>query len=134
MKGKTMNKINTEQLLSGFIKYIGAEVIPNIEDTFTKLALKTFTITTANKAPAYIKALEAMISKPFAADLLKVEDGCFEIEGIIDAVRQAVNECGELTIKIPPVKFISPQEKTLRFSASDISSLKQYLTNAISES
>ena len=127
-----MEKINAEQLLSGFIKYLSAEVIPCVEDTFTKLALKTFAITTTNSAPAYIKVLEEMISRPFAADLLKVEDGCFEIESIIDAIRQAVNECGELTIKIPPVKFISPQEKTLRFSANDISSLKQYLTNAVS--
>ena len=127
-----MEKINAEQLLSGFIKYLSAEVIPCVEDTFTKLALKTFTITTTNSAPAYIKVLEDIISKPFAADLLKVEDGCFDIESIIDAIRQAVNECGELTIKIPPVKFISPQEKTLRFSANDISSLKQYLTNAVS--
>ena len=128
-----MEKINAEQLLSGFIKYLSAEVIPCVEDTFTKLALKTFAITTTNSAPAYIKVLEEMISRPFAADLLKVEDGCFDVESIIDAIRQAVNECGELTIKIPPVKFISPQEKTLRFSANDISSLKQYLTNAVSE-
>lgn len=127
-----MEKINAEQLLSGFIKYLSAEVIPCVEDTFTKLALKTFAITTTNSAPAYIKVLEEMISRPFAADLLKVEDGCFDVESIIDAIRQAVNECGELTIKIPPVKFISPQEKTLRFSANDISSLKQYLTNAVS--
>ena len=127
-----MEKINAEQLLSGFIKYLSAEVIPCVEDTFTKLALKTFAITTTNSAPAYIKVLEEMISRPFAADLLKVEDGCFDVESIIDAIRQAVNECGEITIKIPPVKFISPQEKTLRFSANDISSLKQYLTNAVS--
>ena len=127
-----MEKINAEQLLSGFIKYLSAEVIPCVEDTFTKLALKTFAITTTNSAPAYIKVLEEMISRPFAADLLKVEDGCFDVESIIDAIRQAVNECGELTIKIPPLKFISPQEKTLRFSANDISSLKQYLTNAVS--
>ena len=127
-----MEKINAEQLRSGFIKYLSAEVIPCVEDTFTKLALKTFAITTTNSAPAYIKVLEEMISRPFAADLLKVEDGCFDVESIIDAIRQAVNECGELTIKIPPLKFISPQEKTLRFSANDISSLKQYLTNAVS--
>lgn len=128
-----MQKINVEQLLSGAMKYLTAEVIPAVEDTFTKFALKTLTLTTANNAPAYIKSLEQMINKPFISDLLEVEDGSFEIEKIIDAVRQAVNECGELTIKIPPVKFISPEEKTLRFGANDISSLKQYLTNAISE-
>ena len=69
-----MNKINTEQLLSGFIKYLAAEIIPCVEDTFTKLALKTFAITTEKNAPAYTKALDSMIEKPFIADLLKVED------------------------------------------------------------
>ena len=126
-----MNKINSEQLLTGFIKYLAAEIIPCVEDTFTKLALKTFTITTEKNADAYLYALDSMIEKPFVADLLKVEDGCFEVEELIDAVRQAVNECGELTVKIPPVRFISPQEKTLSFNAADISKLKQYLTDAI---
>ena len=60
-----------------------------------------------------------------------MEDGVFEVESIIDAARQAVNECGELTVKIPPVRFISPEEKVLSFGAGDISKLKQYLTNEI---
>ena len=128
-----MQKINSEQLISGIIKYLAAEIIPCIEDTFTKLALKTFTITTEKNAPAYVKAIENLIEKPFVSDFLKAEEGCFEVEDLIDAIRQAVNECGELTVKIPPVRFISPEEKTLSFNAADISKLKQYLTNAISE-
>ena len=128
-----MQKINSEQLISGIIKYLATEIIPCIEDTFTKLALKTFTITTEKNAPAYVKAIENLIEKPFVSDFLKAEEGCFEVEDLIDAIRQAVNECGELTVKIPPVRFISPEEKTLSFNAADISKLKQYLTNAISE-
>lgn len=128
-----MDKINSEQLISGVIKYLATEIIPCVEDTFTKLALKTFTITTEKNAPAYIKAIDSLIDKPFVSDLLKADNGCFEVEELIDAVRQAVNECGELTVKIPPVRFISPQEKTLSFNAADISKLKQYLTDAISE-
>lgn len=128
-----MDKINSEQLISGFIKYITAEIIPCVEDTFTKLALKTFAITAESHTPAYTKAVDDFMQRPFISDIVKAEDGVFDVESLIDAVRQAVNECGELTIKIPPVRFISPQEKTLTFKASDISSLKQYLTDAISE-
>ena len=128
-----MEKINSEQLVSGVVNYITTEIIPCVEDTFTKLALKTFAITADTHAPAYIKAVDGFMSKPFISDIVNAEDGVFDIESLIDAVRQAVNECGELTIKIPPVRFISPQEKTLTFKASDISNLKQYLTNAISE-
>lgn len=133
MKGNNMEKINSVQLVSGIIKYLTTEIIPCVEDTFTKLALKTFAITANNRAGAYINAVDDLISKPFVADLLDVEGDVFEVESLIDAVRQAVNECGELTIKIPGVRFVSPQEKVLTFKASDISNLKQYLTNAISE-
>ena len=133
MKGNTMEKINSVQLVSGIIKYLTTEIIPCVEDTFTKLALKTFAITASNRADAYINVVNDLISKPFVADLLDVENDVFEVESLIDAVRQAVNECGELTIKIPGVRFVFPQEKVLTFKASDISNLKQYLTNAISE-
>ena len=55
-------------------------------------------------------------------------DGLFDIESLIDALRQAINEYGELVVKIPPIRFVSPEEKILRFKASDISTLKQYIT------
>ena len=127
-----MEKINSEQLVSGVMKYLTAEIIPCVEDTFTKLALKTFAITAESHVLDYAKAVDSFVQKPFISDIVKTEDGVFDVESLIDALRQAVNECGELTIKIPPVRFVSPQEKTLSFKASDISSLKQYLTNAIS--
>ena len=114
------------------MKYLTAEIIPCVEDTFTKLALKTFAITAESHVLDYAKAVDSFVQKPFISDIVKTEDGVFDVESLIDALRQAVNECGELTIKIPPVRFVSPQEKTLSFKASDISSLKQYLTNAIS--
>lgn len=128
-----MEKITSKQLISGVVKYLTAEIIPCVDDTFTKLALKTLAITAETRTPAYIKAVENLLQNPFIADIVAAQDGVFEVESIIDAVRQAVDECGELVIKIPPVRFISPEEKTLTFKASDISSLKQYLTNATSE-
>ena len=128
-----MEKITSKQLISGVVKYLTAEIIPCVDDTFTKLALKTLAITAETRTPAYIKAVDNLLQNPLISDIVAAQDGVFEVESIIDAVRQAVDECGELTIKIPPVRFISPEEKTLTFKASDISSLKQYLTNATSE-
>ena len=128
-----MQKINSEQLVNGLMKYLNTEIIPHVSDTFTKLLLKTLVISSQANATAYTKTVDSMVNGPFIAELLKVEDGLFEVESFIDALRQAVNECGELVVKIPPVKFISPEEKTLRFNSEDISKLKQYLTNETSE-
>ena len=126
-----MQKIKSEQLIKGVIKYLNTEILPCIEDSFTKLVLRTFTITAESNSSAYIKSLESLLKTPFVAEFLKVENDTFEIESLVDAIRQAVNECGELVVKIPPIKFISPEEKTLSFNAADISKLKQYLTNEI---
>lgn len=126
-----MQKIKSEQLVTGIIKYLNVEIIPCIEDKFTKLLLRTMTISAEANLDSYTKLVDEFVRKPFISDLLKTEKDVFEIESLIDAVRQAVNECGELVIKIPPVKFISPEEKTLSFNNADISKLKQYLTDAI---
>lgn len=126
-----MKKINAEQLLRGFIKYLNTEIIPCIDDTFTKLLLRTFTITADSNSKAYEKMISDFSKSGFIADMLHTENDTFEIEMLIDALRQAVNECGELVVKIPPIKFVSPEEKTLSFNAADISKLKQYFTNEI---
>lgn len=126
-----MKKINSEQIIKGFIKYLNTEIIPCIDDTFTKLLLRTFTITAESNSKAYEKAISSFVKSGFVADMLHTENDVFEIEMLIDALRQAVNECGELVIKIPPIKFVSPEEKTLSFNAADISKLKQYFTNEI---
>ena len=128
-----MQKINSEQLVNGLMKYLNAEIIPHVSDTFTKLLLKTLVISSQANAPAYTKTVDNMVSGPFISELMKVENGLLDVEGFIDALRQAVNEVGELVVKIPPVKLISPEEKTLRFNAEDISKLKQYLTDETSE-
>lgn len=126
-----MKKINSEQIIKGFIKYLNIEIIPCIDDTFTKLLLRTFTITAESNSKAYEKAISSFVKSGFVADMLHTENDVFEIEMLIDALRQAVNECGELVVKIPPIKFVSPEEKTLSFNAADISKLKQYFTNEI---
>lgn len=126
-----MKKINSEQIIKGFIKYLNTEIIPCIDDTFTKLLLRTFTITAESNSKAYEKAISSFVKSGFVADMLHTENDVFEIEMLIDALRQAVNECGELVVKIPPIKFVSPEEKTLSFNAADISKLKQYFTNEI---
>ena len=126
-----MQKITSEQLVNGVLKYFNHEVIPKIGDTFTKLLIRTITINAESNLPTYVKFVEDFIQKPLISDLINPEEGAFEIEKLIDSVRQAVNEVGELEIKIPPVKFLSPEEKTLSFGASDISKLKQFLTNEI---
>lgn len=126
-----MNRIKSDTLLKGIMSYINDCMIPAIDDTFMKITLKTITITSSTKMESYKQILDNYINTDFGKSFLKVdENGYFEIETLIDAVRQAMNDCGELKITFPAIKFLSPQEKILTFTANDISNLKQCITNA----
>ena len=126
-----MNKINAEILVEGIVDYIDNNVVKSVEDRFLKITTKTIVISATKNKAAYINLVNDSVTTGFVSELLKTdEDGYFEIEDVIDAIRQAINDCGELVIKIPAIKFLSPEEKILSFTASDISSLKQYITNA----
>lgn len=129
-----MNRIKAETLVDGIMEFINSNVIPSIDDTFLKIAMKTAIITAAANKDAYVKMAEGCLDTDFFSTLLKRDsEGYFEVESLIDAIRQAMNECGELKITFPAIKFLSPTEKVLIFKANDITALKQYITNAASK-
>jgi hypothetical protein len=129
-----MNRIKSETLVDGIMEFINSNVIPSVDDTFLKIAMKTAIITAAANKDAYVKMVDGYLDTDFFSTLLKRDsEGYFEIESLIDAIRQAMNECGELKITFPAIKFLSPTEKVLIFKANDITALKQYITNAASK-
>lgn len=129
-----MNRIKSETLVDGIMEFINSSVIPSVDDTFLKIAMKTAIITAAANKDAYVKMAEGYFNTDFFSTLLKRDsEGYFEVESLIDAIRQAMNECGELKITFPAIKFLSPTEKVLIFKANDITALKQYITNAASK-
>jgi hypothetical protein len=129
-----MNRIKSETLVDGIMEFINSNVIPSVDDTFLKIAMKTAIITAASNKRAYVKMVDGYLDTDFFSTLLKLDTGgYFEVESLIDAIRQAMNECGELKITFPAIKFLSPTEKVLIFKANDITALKQYITNAASK-
>lgn len=127
-----MKKINPEQMIIGFTKYLNQEVLPCVQDTFTKIAIRMFAVSTELKAGTFKNFVDDIRKNQFVSEFFEVdENGCFDIEFFIDTLREAIDDCGELVVKIPPIKFVSPEEKVLRFKSEDISKLKQYLTNEI---
>lgn len=129
-----MNRIKSETIVDGIMEFINSNVIPSIDDTFLKIAMKTAIITAAANKEAYVKIVDGYLDTDFFSTLLKRDsEGYFEVESLIDAIRQAMNECGELKITFPAIKFLSPTEKVLIFKANDITALKQYITNAASK-
>lgn len=124
-----MKKINVKVLIVGIGEYINTYVIPNIEDNFLKIALKTYVVSSTLKSDSYEKAIKQYLKNSFLAELFDIEDDYFDIEFLIDSLQSAIKECGDLKITFPAIRFVSPEEKTIYFKSNDIMDFKQVLTD-----
>ena len=124
-----MRKIDAKTLVLGIGEYINSYVIPNVDDTFLKITLKTYAVSSSMKAEAYEKVIQELLNNSFIHDFLSVEDEYFDIELLIDSLQTAIDECGDLKLTFPAIRFISPQEKVITFKSRDLADLKQVLIN-----
>ena len=59
--------------------------------------------------------------------LMSDNNGVYDIEAISSALERTLDEYGDFTVKVPGIKFISPEEKELNFGISDIRALRKYI-------
>lgn len=114
-------RVSKAQLVSGIMNYVENEVIPQVEDKPTQII--------ASIAVKSIKANQTLVDKIFDSQMVKTlldenENG-YEIEGLFGAIGDSIREYGAFPITIPPIPILSPVEKTLTFSESDVSEMKR---------
>lgn len=116
--------VTKQQIVNGTIKYIKDEVINKVTDKPFKIALAVG-VSMAEKKPEIVDKFfdDDTISKI----LNKRSDETYDIEEITEILEKTLNEYGDFPVKIPAIKFISPTEKELSFSSSDIRKLKSYI-------
>lgn len=115
------------QIVNGLIKYVELEVISKVEDKALQIVL-AIGITALKRNQDLI---DAILKNPFINYLVKeTEDGKYDLEEVFDIMDETLKTYGKLPINIPAIKFISPTEKTLKFSTEDISKLKQFMEGA----
>lgn len=120
--------VTKQQIVNGTIKYIKDEVINKITDKPFKIALAVG-VSMAEKKPEIVDKFfeDDTISKL----LNKRSDETYDIEEISEILEKTLNEYGDFPVKIPAIKFISPTEKELSFSSSDIRKLKSYIEGGV---
>lgn len=112
-------EVSKGQLINGVIKYIKNDVLKKIPDKPFRMTLSA--------------AVNLMEAKPEVADIifehpiLKGNDGMFDIDLLEQVILKTIEEYGDFPVTIPPVRFISPTEKELRFTAEDVKKLKGYI-------
>lgn len=116
--------VSKNRLVKGITDYIANEVIPHVPDTGLRIALATLTGAFRTNPVA----IDRIFSNPVISMLLiPNEQGAYDVEHVLNAIREAISKNGQLTITIPPIPLISKGEKTLAFSAQDADKLSQYI-------
>lgn len=119
--------VTKQQIVNGTIKYMNKEVINKITDKPLKIAMAVG-VSIIDKKPEAINAF--FEDDKISSILNKKDDGNYDIGEITEAIENALAQYGDFPITIPAIKFISPTEKTLNFSASDIRRLREYIEGA----
>jgi hypothetical protein len=115
--------VSKQQLINGVIKFGKMDILPKITDKTFKIVLATGMAMLENNADI----LDPFLKDPMIAALLMEEDGLYETDDLKDALINAMKEYGDLKIKIPGIKFISPEDKELSFNTQDVIRLSEYI-------
>lgn len=116
--------ITKQQIVNGIIKYINEEVINKITDKPLKIAIAVG-VSMIDKKP---EAINGFFENDRISSILnKKDDGTYDIGEITEAIENTLAQYGDFPVTIPAIKFISPTEKTLNFSAFDIRRLREYI-------
>lgn len=122
-----MASVKKDKIVAGIIEYVEEEVFPEIASDKGFRAVLSIGIGIAKKDGSVLdKLLENEYFKALSG--YDPESETYSTEDLISALKHTAEECGYIPINIPSIPLISPNEKTLKFSAGDVEKLKKYIT------
>lgn len=116
-------QITRQQMLNGAGRYIRSEVIPHIPDKGVKIALDVL----AGMVEMSPQAVSKYLDMPLVAAMLQEQDGFYDLDAVEAALTKAVETYGGLELTVPAIPLISPQPKSMTFTANDIRAMKRYM-------
>lgn len=112
-----------EQIAQGVVKYVRNNVLPSISDKAFKTVLSAGTYL-IEVDPSII---DKVLTHPIVTLMLPAAGSGYDIDKMEQALRRAMEDTGGIDIVIPGIKWISPEEKVLRFTAADVTALRGYI-------
>lgn len=112
-------EVSKGQLISGLVRFAKTDVISKIPDKPFRMTLSAL----VNLIEVRPEAADVIFNNP----LLKSENGMYDIDLLEQVITKTIDEYGDFPVVIPAIKFISPNEKELRFTSEDVRKLKGYI-------
>lgn len=116
--------VTKSEIINGVVKFAKNEVIDKIPDK----ALKMIIATGVSVIEINPEVADNFFNNPMVSTILKEEDGKYNLDKTFEIIEKTLTDYGDFPVKIPPIKFLSPNEKELTFSLVDVSKLKEYIS------
>ena len=116
-------RVTKNQIIQGVTDYLKSDILPKMGE---ERALQIIVTVAANAVAANQKLADALFQNDMIRALLEDDGtGTYEIGGIADAMRDAINQFGAFPLTVPVIPFLSPREITLKLSGADVESMRR---------
>lgn len=117
------------QIVSGVTDYIKNEILPKMDGQKAWQIMATVAV---NAAAANSRLIDTVFANEFVkAALADDGSGAYDVSGVADALKSAMDQYGTFPLHLPPIPLISPGEITLTLSAADVDAIMRRIENAV---
>lgn len=122
-------RVTKKQIIDGLAEYISNEITPKLGND---RALQIIASIALNAAMSNNKLVNAALENDIVRTLLEDDgSGTYEIGGVTEAMRSAIEQYGGFPVRVPAIPFISPHEVTLMLGTSDVETMRRMIENAV---
>ena len=122
-------RVSKGQIVHGLAEYIQDEIMPKMADD---KAMQIIMSIAMNAMMANGRLIDTVLENEIVKALLEDDGtGTYEVGGIAEAMRAAIEQYGSFPVRVPAIPLISPREMTLKLTASDIDLLRRRIENAV---
>lgn len=116
--------VTKNQIIQGVVKYAKGEIIPKVAgDKPFQMTISTL-VAMLEMNPAIA---DSLLTNPMLAAIMNEKDGYYNLDMLEKALKQSMDQYGELQITVPGIPFLSPKEKVMTFTQNDVTRLRDYI-------
>ena len=122
-------RVSKVQIVRGLTDYIQSEILPKMGDD---RAIQIIASIAVNAALSNNKLIDAILSNDIVRAMLQDDgSGTYEVGGVVDSMREAVEQYGSFPLRVPAIPLISPHEITLMLSAGDVEEIRKRIERSV---
>lgn len=122
-------RVSRTQIVKGVSDYIQNDILPKMDNDRAVQIIMSIAV---NAVAANNKLVDSLFANDVVRSMLDDDgSGTYEIAGVADAMRKAIDQYGSFPVNIPAIPLVSPHEITLRLNADDIEAMKHRIESAM---